>query len=267
VVFRFKERRTSRRQSVNDRTQEREYVAAGSSDELFVRAHALAGTAALLMTPAGILYRQDILIEPQAADIWHVRVPYGPQNRTLGSITLDYDTTGGTIHLKAGLAHIDSFAAAGAGDPPDHQGAIGVNGDEVEGVEVVSDALKLTVTVTHPAGIVTLARIKHLRSLTGRVNSDTFLTFPPGEVLFLGSVGRDGTNVEAEASYQFACSENLVGQVIAGIEGVKKDGWDVAWIEFRDAVDGGKPVRRPKFLHVDRVYKRVPMAISLGFGG
>ena len=48
---------------------------------------------------------------------------------------------------------------------------------------------------------------------------------------------------------------------------LRADGWDVAWIEFRDAVDGGKPVRRPKFLHVDRVYKRVPMAISLGFGG
>ena len=112
----------------------------------------------------------------------------------------------------------------------------------------------------------TLARIKHLRSLTGRVNSDTFLTFPPGEVLFLGSVGRDGTNVEAEASYQFACSENLVNHVIGGITVAAKRGWDVAWIQFKDDVDGGKPVKPPAFIHVERVYQQIALGLALGFG-
>jgi hypothetical protein len=267
VVFRLHERPNSRRSSFEERTQEREYVAAGSTDELFVRAAFLAETPAFLVTPSGVLYRQDLVIEPNGPEIWYARVPYGPKNKVLGSYRLSYDTTGGTIHLKAGLAHVASYAAPGAGAPPNHQGAIGVNGEEVEGVEVVSDACKITVTFSHPAGIVTLARIKHLTELTGRVNSDTFLTYAPGEVLFLGSVGEEGTEVETEAAYQFAMSRNLQNQVIAGIEGVQKDGWDVSWIEFRDAVDAGKPVRRPRYLHVERVYKRVPLAISLGFGG
>jgi hypothetical protein len=46
-----------------------------------------------------------------------------------------------------------------------------------------------------------------------------------------------------------------------------KQGHDIYWVQFKNDVDGGKPVSPPEFIYIERVYDRIPMAASLGFGG
>lgn len=55
TVFRLHERPTSRRQSY-----QLSFVAAGSTDDLFVRSYAISSTPAIVTPPQGILYRQDV---------------------------------------------------------------------------------------------------------------------------------------------------------------------------------------------------------------
>jgi len=264
MVFRFKERPDSRKSTSNPPSFELKYSAAGATDDAFVRAYALAGSPSLVNTGDGTLYRQDLQVEWQGREIAYVSIPYGPRKKENGQFRLSFDTTGGTLNIKLAKSHVATYPAAGA---PNHGGAIGVHGDQVDGADIVIPALKLTGHFTHPAGIITIPQIKHLARCTGTVNSDTFLTFSGGEILFLGCSGSEGTDVPTEIGYQFACSENLQNQVIGGITVAQKDGWDVAWIQFKDDVDGGKPIKPPAFIHIERVYTRIAMATALGFGG
>jgi hypothetical protein len=194
-----------------------------------------------------------------------VEVPYARKTNQppTGQWSFSFDTTGGSFHIKASKETVNSYGT----DPPDFKQLIGVNGDDVDGADVVIPSLKINVNYKHPAGVVSIAFAKTLARLTGRVNSSEFLTFAAGEVLYLGSTGSDGSDVEAEVGYQFACEENLQGQVIGAITDIQKDGWDISWIRWKDAVDGGLPVKNPEFIYVERVYDRVDLASALGFGG
>jgi hypothetical protein len=237
-------------------------VAAGEFDAAVVNAYAYAATPAVVAVLEGILYRQDIRTDPAGFGVYHISVPYGPRKYETGSFRFSFDTTGGTIHIKASKQTVAKYPPTA----PDHKQLIGVHGDEVDGADVVIPALKISVHFKHPMAVVTIPFAKQLARYTGKSNSDFFLTCNPGEVLFLGATGSDGTDCEAEVNYQFAFSENLQNQVIGAISGINKDGWDVAWIAYKDAVDGNKPVKQPEFIYVERVYDRIPMALALGFG-
>jgi hypothetical protein len=263
MVFRFKERPKSRNSTREPASLTLEYVAAGSTDDAFVRAYALAGSPAVVSTGDGTLYRQDLAVDWQGSDIAYIRVPYAKKKQENGQFRLSFDTTGGSVTIKCAKEHVATYP----GSAKNHRGAINVNGKEVEGTEIVIPALKLTGHFTHPAGIITIPQIKNLARLTGKTNSDNFLTFEPGEVLFLGCSGSEGTDSPTEIGYQFACSENLQSLVIAGISVAQKRGWDVIWFEFHSEEDDGHPIRPPKAIHVERVYESVPLALSLGFGG
>ena len=52
-----------------------------------------------------------------------------------------------------------------------------------------------------------------------------------------------------------------------GITVDEKQGWDLYWVAFESDEDGGQPVTKPQYIYVERVYDRIPMAASLGFGG
>jgi hypothetical protein len=264
-MFRFNEKPTSRQSTMEPPSYTLLYTAAGSSDDTHVRNYAQAATPAIVSHVYGTLYRQDIQVEWEGPFIANVTVPYAPKKRESGNWTFDYDTTGGTVNIKLAKAHVATYPTGGS--PPDHQGAIGVNGDNVDGVDIVIPALKLTVSFSHPTGVATIARAKMLARNTGKTNSDTFLTFEPGEVLFLGATGSDGSDAPATEKLQFACSENLSSHVIGGITVASKKGWDVAWVQFKDDVASGKPIRPPEFIHVERVYEQVAMATLFGFGG
>lgn len=267
--FRFTERPTSRRTTENPPTFEFIYRASGTSppnDNVFVHAFARGATPAVVALASGdILYRQDIQIQAEGYDVWTVTVPYAEKGDKppTGQWTFNFDTTGGSFHIKASKATVNSYGTS----PPNYKQLIGVNGDDVEGADIVIPALKINVTYSHPLGVVTIALAKTLARLTSKVNSTTFLTFDAGEVLYLGSTGSDGTNSAAEVGYAFACSENLQNQIVGAITGIQKDGWDLAWIKWKDDVDADLPVKVPEFVYIERVYERVNLAAALGFGG
>lgn len=266
-VFRFKEQRDSRGGTLTPPREVRRYVAAGSTDEDFVRSYAAStGTPVSVTHPRGVLWRQDISIEKEGHAIFRVEVPYAPNRSDSGQYRIRFDTTGGTVRIFNSLETINKYTRPNQAAAPDMGGAINVRGDQVDGTEIVIPALKLDVEFTHPPGVMNLARIKNLGRWTGRYNTTPFLTFAAGEVLFLGATGEEGPDVESAPVYQFACSENSTGQTIGDIANVDKKGWEHAWIRWEDAVAGGLPTKRPKHVYVERVYKGIDMAAVLGFG-
>ena len=267
MTFNFRERRTSRKGSTATPGITLEYVATGETDQATVHAYALAMTPAVFATAAGLTYRSDVLIEPAGYAIYNVSVPYSTAKQDVGSVTLSFDTTGGTLHISASKQTVGKFVASGTA--PDCKQAIGVSGPDKEpdGAEIVVPVLKLTATFKQPAGVITIAQIKNLARWTGKVNSDTFLTFAPGEVLFLGCTGQEGTDQPTEVQYHFACSENLASLTINGITATGIQGHHLYWIMYKSATDQNKGIKVPFAIYVERVYDTIPMALSFGFGG
>lgn len=249
-------------------TETHRYTLIGSDDPSIVNSYVIGGTPSLVTTVYGILFRQDIEVSRTAYNQWDIEIPYGERPNESGEWTWDFDTTGGTVHITQAKEEVGRYPASTA---PNQLGAIAVDGDEVKGVEIVVPAMKINVQYRHPLGVITLAQAKYLSNITGRTNSDTFLTFAPGEVLFLGARGSDGSDSEATVSYQFAMAANETGLTIGSIAGVAKKAWQVAWVRYHDTVTSASSVDNPtrvaKHVYVDRVYDEIAMASALGFGG
>jgi len=263
TLFRFTESRDSRKTTTIPLTYVAAYTASGTNDGAYVRAYALAATPTVVSLVGGTAYRQDVAVDPVGFEQWKIVVPYGPKQHETGEFTLTFDTSGGTVHISASKATIGKYPS---GTAPDFKQLIGVNADQVEGADIVIPALKITANFRHPAAFMTLAQIKYLASITGKVNSATFLTFAAGEVLFLGAAGSEGTESETEVTYQFAMSSNATGLTIGDVADIVKKGHELAWIKYKDDVDSTLPVKVPEFVYVERVYDTVNLALGLGFG-
>lgn len=261
--FMFTETPDSRASTGNPPTLTLKFRASGpgTEDEAFVHAMALQATPLIYPTIYGNLIRDDVRLEPQGYQLWHVSVPYVKRTTPQGSWSWSFDTTGGSFHIKASKQTVNRFGTA-----PDCKQLIGVHDDEVEGTDIVIPALKITVTFKHPLGVVTLDYASFIADITGTVNSARFLRRNPGEVLFLGGTGSDGTQAEAEVTYQFAVQKSLQNQIVGAISGVNKEGWDVAWIRWKDASESGLPVKQPQGIYIERVYDRIDLGGVLGFG-
>jgi hypothetical protein len=273
MAFAFHERPRSRSSTYNPPSETRNYVAAGSTDEQMVRnwAH-LFTNFAIYTDNMGALFRNDIRVEAVAADLFYVSVIYGQHDYARSKLNITFDTTGGTLTIRNSLETRGKYPVATA---PDFKQLIGVNGETVEGTPVVIPALRLSCSVVHPHGIITINQIKHLARITAQVNSTRFLTFEPGEVLFLGCQGREGTEVDAEVAYHFAMQANRDGLfapklTIGDIANIVKRGHDYVWIRYEDGTEtvGGStyPTKIPLFCYVERVYEEVDLATALGFG-
>lgn len=266
MPIKWRELRSSREATTNPPTITLRYCATGEHNQATVLNEALSYTTNLWATPSDLLYRQDVRVEPVGYDIYNVEVPYAGKKEEAGSFQLSFDTTGGTVHITASK---ETIAAYGTGtNVSDHKQSIGVTGPDKdpEGADVIIPVLKLTATFKHPKGIITLPQIKNLARWTGKVNSDTFLTFAPGEVLFLGCTGSEGTDSPTDVQYHFACSENLTNLSIGGITVANKLGHHLYWIQFKSDVAANAGTRVPKGVYVERVYDTLALATSLGFG-
>lgn len=258
------------------------YVLQGENDDTLAHALVIGLVAPKVVTPAGILFRQEIEIERQGHKLHHVTVPYARKNKESLEITFSGSTTGGTANRTGGTL-IARFSKDGydMGQPnPDapgansgivgHDGLIGVHQRggrfEVDGVDVVIPVLNLQVDITYPAGIVTQPWYVTMQAITGCVNNATFLGFKPYEVLYMGCNFRDGTYAPMEVSHQFAVSRSIVNETIAGIPNCSKAGWDVGWIAYEEEGDDGFAKCKALGFYVNRVYKAVSLRAFLGFG-
>lgn len=197
-----------------------------------------------------------------------------------------FDTSGQTSHMTQAIAVPPDTGERkyqpGLADPaPDMSGIIGVDGNSVQGVDVVIPALQWTESYDVPAAYVTTAYIKALSRVTGTVNNAAFRTFPAGEVLFLGASGSHEWDAEKgdgpwSLTYKFLASPNagagqtLPALTVGNISGIEKKGHEYLWVRYEDDVSDSTLVKVPKHVYVNRVYRDANFAdlgIGTGVGG
>lgn len=269
MAFDLSETPNSRETSYQPPSVTLHYVATGEYDQDIVYNNCLTGLPSTLFTTMGTLYLQDLRLSPQGGSVFNVEAPYGTSKHQVGSYSFNFSTTGAQVKVKCAKAHQATYYASGySGASNPHNGMIGVKDDQAEGTDIVIPALKLNVVFRAPSGVVTVAMARSLAGYTGYTNSDTFLGFQPGELLFLGAEGSDGTEAESEITYQFVGSQNATGLTIGGITGISKNGHDYAWVEWQLGVDGsGGPALIPFRCNVERVYDSIGFAATFGWGG
>ena len=238
-------------------------------------------------------------------DAWQVTISYetnGADNDSQSDPlrrSRSFDTSGGQQHITQSPLYDDTTTAVAGSDglpivtrtvtgerkygptgvtAPSQFGAIGVDGDNVAGVDIVVPALSWTETYDVPSSYVTATYIKRTSFLTGTVNNATFRTFRPGEVLFVGCSGSQDWDADKgdgpwSLSYKFVASPNagngetLKALKVGDIGGIVKKGHEYLWVKYESSVGAGSAdlLKRPKYVYVNEVYPSANFA-QLGIG-
>ena len=189
--------------------------------------------------------------------IWEGVARYGRRvsEPETGESVFSFDTGGGTQHITQSRQTMGSYAPAGQ-SAPDTNEAIGVAGDNVEGVDIVVPVYNWTETHYLDDAYVTSGYRRALRNLTGKLNSAGFRGFAAGEVLFMGARGARRSDEDWEITFSFAASENRYGLSVGSITGIDKAGWDYLWVLYGSGEESqGELVPPPRAVYVERVYE------------
>jgi len=264
--FTFDEIPDSRASTMEPPSLTMRHLAAGEPNDSIVRLYAKTGTPSTLYALSGVLYRQDIQVDPDGYARYIVTVPYGPKKHETGSYDFSFDTSGATVKIKAAKQHMASYPDLGPSLANMFKSSIGVTREgEIEGADIIIPALKLTCNFRHPEGVVNLNFVKILGNATGSVNLNPFLVWAGGEMLFAGASGGDGSEKEAELSYQFIIIPNESSLTLGEITGIVKKGHHYAWIEFQDSFAAGFPTKEPSRVHIERVYDEIDFSSTFGW--
>ena len=229
------------------------YIVTGTDDDLVAKSNLLLASPVLYDG----LVRQSLHIERTAEEVWEGNVRYGLKKPPeTGESTYQFDTGGGNQHITQSLQTVGSYAAPGQ-TAPDYQGAIGVAGDDVQGVDIVVPVFNFSETHYVPTAQVTDAYKATLFALTGTVNQGAFRNFAQGEVLFLGASGSKRGEEDWEISFKFAASPNATSLSVGSITGINKKGWEYLWVLYEHEEDSSakKLVKRPLAAYVEKVYE------------
>jgi hypothetical protein len=222
---------------------------------------------------------QNYRIDHKGGGVWDVSVRYGrddsqaddaaPNNNPpqpgdpLGP-SYTFETSGGTQHITQSLQTIAKHAKP-LKNAPDFKGAIGVNGDSIEGTDITVPIFRFSETYSIPVGLITHAYKLTVFDLTGKVNDAPFKGFAAGDVLFLGASGSQRGIEKWEITYQFAASKNAVGLQVGDIQNINKKGWEYLWVRYGDVEDQKVLVKQPESVYIERVYDSGNFA-NLGIG-
>jgi hypothetical protein len=221
-------------------------------------------------------------------DAWHVEIQYekvGADAQEPDPLrrSRSFDTSGGTQHITQAIENVTvttsktgTTTVTSAGETmfpsgaPSMNGAIGVDGNSVNGVDIVVPALSWTEAYDVPHAYITSDYIKGVAGLTGSVNKQAFRTFAAGEVLFAGASGSQEWDDQKgngpwNLSFKFVASPNVTAQKIGDITGVTKKGHQYLWVRYEDAVSSGQLVKKPKAVYVNNVYREGDFS-GLGIG-
>jgi hypothetical protein len=209
-------------------------------------------------------------MNPLGGDCWEASANYAqrdaPEPPDAGEVRFSCDTTGGSVHITQSLA-TTKYAKSGE-TAPDYKGAIGVQGDTVQGVDIVTPTLKFQLTYRMPKADLTLGYVLTLYALTGKVNSGTWKGFAAGELLFLGATADEKNFIDPTVTFKFAASPNATNISVGGnITVTNKGGHQYLWIAYEKADDSAakKTVQNPKAAYVETVYSSGNFAL-LGIG-
>lgn len=210
----------------------------------------------------------DWTVTPLGADFWEAAANYSTTELgEAGEIRFSCDMTGGSTHVTHSLGTA-RYAPSGA-SAPDYYGAIGVGRkNEVEGVDITIPELKLSYSYQMPYSTLTLAYVRILYELTGRVNNALWKGFAAGELLFLGAQCEESTQGTSSVTYNFAASKNATNIAIGSqITVASKLGHEYLWVAYEDTEDATakKTVARPLAAYVEQVYQYGDFSL-LGLG-
>lgn len=216
------------------------------------------------------LPRESSRTQPLCDDICEVVITYGvsgnppapgndPSDVLVGQTELEI--AGGTHHITKSLETVTKKNGNLFEDAPNFDGLIGVNGDNVQGVDIYVPSMTLRETRVLLATEIDRAYISTLYNLAAKVNDAPFMGFERGELLFIGASlrGRKGSG-DWEITYSFLASPNTTlhfDSVDLPIGDVEKEGWHLFWIldVAKEDTEANAMVRRPGALYVERVYE------------
>lgn len=209
---------------------------------------------------------------------WQVTISYEKGGAEDGTEPLkrarSFDTTGGTQHItqacSVGSGGTLDFEKRFPSSATNMSGAIGVDSNGVNGVDIVVPQLSWQESYDVPNAYVTSAWIRGVSGITGTTNNASFRGFDAGEVLFVGCSGSQEWDDQRgrgpwSLSFRFVASKNVTGQTIGSITGIEKKGHEYLWVRYEDAVSGSTLLKQPKAVYVSKVYKDSDFS-ALGIG-
>lgn len=219
------------------------------------------------------LWAESYSISFLGDNAWQVTIAYektGAEPETPDPMkrARSFDTTGGTQHKT------QAYGERGYGiiglSPPSQSNAIAVDGNGVNGVDIVTPQLQWQESYDVPNAYVNATYVRGLAGLTGTTNNAAFRGFEAGEVLFLGCSGSQEWDDQKGSgpwslSYRFVASKNVVGEQIGPIGGIVKKGHEYLWVRYEDSVSGSNLLKTPKAVYVNKVYKDTDFS-ALGIG-
>lgn len=263
-------------------TAEREYHVIECDDETQAAGLLLAAS------PSGFLGLirddQQTDLEQIGVDTWTAKVHYrkpdpveGDEADQInggyeGAILVEFDTTGATQHITQCIQQSD-FGPVAAPEIRTSR-VIGLNGDNVEGVDILVPQMRFTVKVDWPLDAFGPAQVEQIHDMTGKVNSDNVAignaTFFAGELLFEGGSGARGVNSAGDPAwqvqYRYAASKNRQNIAVSpAINVPQKKGWQYLWVRYKRDDADNRFVQVPDVAFVADVYEEAPMNGVFGF--
>lgn len=267
----------------------RMWHAIGSDDQVEIVIAVLAEAEVSYTNSEGdILLRDSIDPKPKGPGKWEVTVEWTAENDkkndrkpAANTWSFDFDTSGGTHKIFQAIAESCSIQRKDSEADPDEdapnvEGAIGWDGKKVNGVEIVVPKLEFSIHAYYDPSEVDTVLMADIARSTGKVNSDEWLGFDPGEVLFLGGSGSgdipstNGQRVKPiKITYKFAASENIPSAVVVSPNmelPCEKPGWDYLDVYYEKHADAGEILARAKWARIYQIYDRMDFGDFFGFG-
>lgn len=239
------------------------YVVTGAADESEVIVYAGANIPTLYED----LTRVSFVVDERVNETtWKVRANYEKKQIDEEKPQRSFDTSGGTQHITQSLETVGKFGTID-NDPPDLGGAIGFDGESVQGVDVTAPVFNLQETHYFTKAQVTNTYMGTIFRATGKVNSEQFRGFNAGECLFLGASASQRLDEDWEITFKFAALPNRTAFTVGDIAVTEKLGWDYMWVRYGDEVDDASKslIKKPVAVYVERVYETADFA-DLGLG-
>lgn len=232
------------------------YIVRGAADEAEVKSSAQSSIPA---SYGGMPRKSIEITERVNGDSWRVVARFESMEFEPGEEpepVFSFDTGGGTQHITQSLQTISRHGPAATDKLG---GAIGFDGENIEGVDIAIPVYNFSETHYKSAASVSLSYRLALFRVTGTVNSSGFRGFSAGEVLFLGASGsRRGDDAEDdwEITYKFAAQPNRTGITVGEISGISKKGWEYMWVQYAPDVDTAvsQIIKKPVAVYIEKVY-------------
>lgn len=215
----------------------------------------------IAVTPTTIdgLVKQTVDVEEEGVGYWRAHVRYGSRrNSEPGVAEWSFEIgAGGSQHITQSLETMEKYGNFVAG----HKGAIGVrrdgNGLTVEGIDIEVTTFDWQETHHFAYEAITPAFVNTLYNARGKVNSDAFRIFAPGEVRFRRVTGSPKALYTVPLTFSFSASHNVTNLTIGDITNIAKKGWEHLWVDYKYDASGTQMIKVPNAVYVERIFDLV----------